>query len=73
MSRPANQHEERAQTAVDTCHSAPKYQDDAGGGRAVFFSDEKYTRAQIATLEALIRKPIKQLVDEPDMGLVKSI
>ena len=34
-----------------------------------FISDEKYTRVQTATLEALIRKPIKELVDEldPDM------
>jgi len=29
-----------------------------------FISDEKYTRVQTATLEALIRKPIKELVDE---------
>jgi DNA-binding LytR/AlgR family response regulator len=31
-----------------------------------FISDEKYTRVQTATLEALIRKPIKELVDEVD-------
>jgi len=31
-----------------------------------FISDEKYTRVQTATLEALIRKPIKELVDELD-------
>jgi DNA-binding LytR/AlgR family response regulator len=31
-----------------------------------FVSDEKYTRVQTATLEALIRKPIKELVDELD-------
>jgi len=29
-----------------------------------FISDEKYTRVQTATVEALIRKPIKELVDE---------
>ncbi len=29
-----------------------------------FVSDEKYTRVQTATVEALIRKPIKELVDE---------
>ena len=29
-------------------------------------SDEKYTRVQTATVEALIRKPIKELVDELD-------
>ena len=29
-----------------------------------FISDEKYTRVQTAQLEALIRKPIKELVDE---------
>jgi DNA-binding LytR/AlgR family response regulator len=34
-----------------------------------FISDEKYTRVQTATLEALIRKPIKELVDELDMNL----
>ena len=33
-----------------------------------FISDEKYTRVQTATLEALIRKPIKELVDELDPG-----
>ena len=31
-----------------------------------FVSDEKYTRVQTATQEALIRKPIKELVDELD-------
>jgi DNA-binding LytR/AlgR family response regulator len=31
-----------------------------------FISDEKYTRVQTATLEALIRKPIKELIDELD-------
>jgi DNA-binding LytR/AlgR family response regulator len=31
-----------------------------------FISDEKYTRVQTATVEALIRKPIKELVDELD-------
>ena len=31
-----------------------------------FISDEKYTRVQTETLEALIRKPIKELVDELD-------
>jgi len=31
-----------------------------------FISDEKYTRVQTASLEALIRKPIKELVDELD-------
>lgn len=31
-----------------------------------FISDEKYTRVQTATVEALIRKPIKELVDEVD-------
>jgi DNA-binding LytR/AlgR family response regulator len=34
-----------------------------------FISDEKYTRVQTATLEALIRKPIKELVDELDPQL----
>jgi DNA-binding LytR/AlgR family response regulator len=34
-----------------------------------FISDEKYTRVQTATLEALIRKPIKELVDELDMRM----
>jgi DNA-binding LytR/AlgR family response regulator len=33
-----------------------------------FISDEKYTRVQTATLEALIRKPIKELVEELDAG-----
>ena len=31
-----------------------------------FISDEKYTRVQTTTLEALIRKPIKDLVDDLD-------
>ena len=35
-----------------------------------FISDEKYTRVQTATLEALIRKPIKELVDELDADAV---
>ena len=34
-----------------------------------FISDEKYTRVQTAQVEALIRKPIKELVDEIDPEL----
>ena len=34
-----------------------------------FVSDEKYTRVQTAQVEALIRKPIKELVDEIDPQL----
>jgi len=34
-----------------------------------FISDEKYTRVQTATMEALIRKPIKELAEEIDMNL----
>lgn len=34
-----------------------------------FVSDEKYTRVQTARLEALIRKPIKELVEELDPEL----
>jgi DNA-binding LytR/AlgR family response regulator len=34
-----------------------------------FISDEKYTRVQTAHVEALIRKPIKELVDELDPNL----
>jgi DNA-binding LytR/AlgR family response regulator len=34
-----------------------------------FISDEKYTRVQTAKVEALIRKPIKELVDEIDPRL----
>lgn len=34
-----------------------------------FISDEKYTRVQTATIEALIRKPIKELIDELDANL----
>ena len=34
-----------------------------------FISDEKYTRVQTATVEALIRKPIKELVEELDADL----
>ncbi len=34
-----------------------------------FISDEKYTRVQTTALEALIRKPIKELVDELDANL----
>jgi DNA-binding LytR/AlgR family response regulator len=34
-----------------------------------FISDEKYTRVQTTTLEALIRKPIKELVAELDADL----
>ncbi len=33
-----------------------------------FISDEKYTRVQTATVEALIRKPIKELMEELDMS-----
>lgn len=33
-----------------------------------FISDEKYTRVQTATVEALIRKPIKELIEELDMS-----
>jgi DNA-binding LytR/AlgR family response regulator len=34
-----------------------------------FISDEKYTRVQTASLEALIRKPIKELIAELDADL----
>ena len=34
-----------------------------------FISDEKYTRVQTANVEALIRKPIKELIDELDANL----
>ena len=34
-----------------------------------FISDEKYTRVQTSQVEALIRKPIKELVDEVDPSL----
>ncbi|MEO8278143.1 MAG: LytTR family DNA-binding domain-containing protein [Ideonella sp.] len=34
-----------------------------------FISDEKYTRVQTASVEALIRKPIKELLEELDMGV----
>ncbi len=34
-----------------------------------FISDEKYTRVQTATLEALIRKPIKELIAELDANV----
>ncbi|WP_284616049.1 LytR/AlgR family response regulator transcription factor [Aquabacterium humicola] len=34
-----------------------------------FISDEKYTRVQTPSIEALIRKPIKELVDELDPQL----
>jgi DNA-binding LytR/AlgR family response regulator len=34
-----------------------------------FISDEKYTRVQTASMEALIRKPIKELLEEIDMNL----
>ena len=33
-----------------------------------FISDEKYTRVQTTTMEALIRKPIKELIEELDMN-----
>ena len=58
--------------------SAPKYLDwiQASVGQGIqmipvaevlfFISDEKYTRVQTATVEALIRKPIKELIDELD-------
>jgi len=57
---------------------APKYLEwiQASVGQAIqmipveevlfFISDEKYTRVQTAKVEALIRKPIKELVDELD-------
>jgi len=34
-----------------------------------FISDEKYTRVQTTSIEALIRKPIKELIDEVDPQL----
>jgi DNA-binding LytR/AlgR family response regulator len=34
-----------------------------------FISDEKYTRVQTSSVEALIRKPIKELVEELDANL----
>lgn len=34
-----------------------------------FISDEKYTRVQTAALEALIRKPIKELIEELDAAV----
>ncbi|KQW35162.1 LytTR family DNA-binding domain-containing protein [Rhizobacter sp. Root404] len=34
-----------------------------------FISDEKYTRVQTATIEALIRKPIKELIEELDADM----
>ena len=34
-----------------------------------FMSDDKYTRVQTATVEALIRKPIKELIDELDAAV----
>jgi DNA-binding LytR/AlgR family response regulator len=34
-----------------------------------FISDEKYTRVQTASLEALIRKPIKELIEELDANV----
>ena len=34
-----------------------------------FISDEKYTRVQTASIEALIRKPIKELIAELDADL----
>ena len=58
--------------------AAPRYLEwiQAGVGSAIqmipvdevlfFVSDEKYTRVQTAQVEALIRKPIKELVDELD-------
>ena len=61
--------------------SAPRYLDwiQATVGQSIqmipsaevlfFISDEKYTRVQTPTVEALIRKPIKELVDEVDPAL----
>ena len=58
--------------------AAPKYLDwiQASVGQGIqmipvaevlfFISDEKYTRVQTATVEALIRKPIKELIDALD-------
>ena len=58
--------------------AAPKYLDwiQASVGQGIqmipvaevlfFISDEKYTRVQTPTVEALIRKPIKELIDELD-------
>lgn len=34
-----------------------------------FISDEKYTRVQTATLEALIKKPIRELIEELDAAV----
>jgi len=65
-------------TAMNPAGGGPKYLQwiQATVGQAIqmipvaevlfFISDEKYTRVQTAMLEALIRKPIKELVDELD-------
>ncbi len=62
-------------------HAAPRYLEwiQATVGPAIqmipvdevlfFISDEKYTRVQTPSVEALIRKPIKELVDELDPHL----
>jgi DNA-binding LytR/AlgR family response regulator len=64
-----------------TAGAAPKYLQwiQASVGNAIqliaveevlfFISDEKYTRVQTASVEALIRKPIKELVEELDPQL----
>ena len=54
---------------VDPGHRRPSIQMIPVEDVLFFISDEKYTRVQTATLEALIRKPIKELVDELDADL----
>jgi DNA-binding LytR/AlgR family response regulator len=51
---------------VDPGDGRREHPDDPGRGRALLHLGRKYTRVQTATLEALIRKPIKELVEELD-------
>jgi len=74
-------HQLAAQLNPGGAAAAPRYLDwiQATVGQAIqmipvaevlfFISDEKYTRVQTASTEALIRKPIKELVDEVDPAL----
>jgi DNA-binding LytR/AlgR family response regulator len=52
--------------AVDPGQRGPGHPDDPGGRRAVLHQRREVHRVQTATTEALIRKPIKELVDELD-------
>jgi len=54
---------------MDTGHDRSAAADDPVGEILFFVSDEKYTRVQTEAYEALIRVPIRELVEQLDPAL----